>query len=384
MPSRSATTEGFALTSDKPKSRYARFLLWRNRLLRSASFQKWAARLPLSQSIARQRATDLHRILAGFVYSPTLSASYKLGLLECLKDRIATLDEIADYCEPHEAAAVTPVAAAVPVHRLETVDMARGPLGELGASSHGNPGGQSRLGHHDLLYSDMADPAQLLRRRENASLRGYWPYVDGDHNDPAAAARYSELMADSQHLIANHILDSISLTGTSRLLDVGGGTGTFARLAADRFPHSETAVFDLPQVIASIPPKHSQQLRAYSGDMFNDALPEGFNAISLVRILHDHDDLPVERLLARCFDALPSGGQIIIAEPMAGTRGAESMGHTYFGIYLRAMGSGSPRENTELYRKFEKASFAGMREKTTHNAKLGSCITGTKPNVIFC
>ena len=99
MPSRSATSQNFELSSDKPKSRYARFLLWRNRLLRSATFQKWAARLPISQSIARQRATDLHHILAGFVYSQTLSASYKLGLLECLKDRIATLDEIADHCD---------------------------------------------------------------------------------------------------------------------------------------------------------------------------------------------------------------------------------------------------------------------------------------------
>ena len=384
MPSRSATTEGFALTGDKPKSRYARFLLWRNRLLRSASFQKWAARLPLSQSIARQRATDLHHILAGFVYSQTLSASYKLGLLECLKDRIATLDEIADYCELEKEAAFTLVNAAVAIDLLQKVDKTHWTLGELGASIHGNPGVQSMLRHHDLLYSDMADPAQLLRRRENASLRGYWPYVDGDHNDPAAAARYSELMADSQHLIANHILDSISLTRTSRLLDVGGGTGTFARLAADRFPLSETAVFDLPQVIASIPPKHSQQLRAYSGDMFSDPLPDGFNVISLVRILHDHDDLPVERLLARCFDALPSGGQLIIAEPMAGTRGAESIGHTYFGFYLWAMGSGRPREKSELYRMLEHAGFAGIREKKTHIPALVRVITAKKPNVIFC
>ena len=200
MPSRSATTEGFALTSDKPKSRYARFLLWRNRLLRSASFQKWAARLPLSQSIARQRATDLHHILAGFVYSQTLSASYKLGLLECLKDRIGTLDEIAEYCELEKEAAFTLVNAAVAIDLLQKVDNVHWTLGELGASIHGNPGVQSMLRHHDLLYSDMADPAQLLRRRENASLRGYWPYVDGDHNDPAAAARYSELMAATLRL----------------------------------------------------------------------------------------------------------------------------------------------------------------------------------------
>lgn len=383
MPSRSATNQNFTVAGDKPKSRYARFLLWRNRLLRSAVFQKWAARLPISQSIARQRATDLHHILAGFVYSQTLSASYKLGLLECLKDRTATLEEIADHCELEVDAAFTLVNAATAIDLLQKAGKSHWTLGELGASIHGNPGVQSMLRHHDLLYRDMADPAHLLRNREGASLRGYWPYVDGDHSDPAAAARYSELMADSQHLIANHILDAISLTAKTRLLDVGGGTGTFARLAAERFTQTETAVFDLPQVVASIPPKQGHLFERYAGDMFNDPVPQGFNAISLIRILHDHNDEPVEQLLSKCFDALPSGGQLIIAEPMAETASAESIGHTYFGFYLWAMGSGRPRTKCEITRMLKRAGFRGIREKRTHIPALVRVITAKKPNVIF-
>jgi demethylspheroidene O-methyltransferase len=164
------------------------------------------------------------------------------------------------YCELEHDAAATLVKAATAIDLLQNVDSTSWTLGELGASIHGNPGVQSMLRHHDLLYRDMADPASLLRSRDNAALRGYWPYVDGNHSDPAAAARYSELMADSQHLIANHILDTIKLTAGQRLLDLGGGTGTFARLAAERFPYATTAVFDLPQVIASIPAKQRDHL----------------------------------------------------------------------------------------------------------------------------
>ncbi|MEC8468036.1 MAG: methyltransferase, partial [Pseudomonadota bacterium] len=336
----STTESKYTDSKDRPSGRYARFLLWRNRMLRSKTFQKWAARLPIAQSIARTRATDLHHILAGFVYSQTLSAAYKLGILECLKDRIATLDEIARACELEPEAALTLIKAATAIDLLQEVDARTWTLGELGASIHGNPGVQSMLRHHDLLYRDMADPAHLLRAREGAALRGYWPYVDGDHNDPVAAARYSELMADSQHLIANHILDAIKLKPGQRLLDIGGGTGTFARLASERFPEASTAVFDLPQVIAAISPRHRGAMEVVSGDMFEDPIPKTFDTISLVRILHDHDDAPVDRLLNRCFDALPNGGELIIAEPMAGTRNAEPIGHTYFGFYLWAMGSG--------------------------------------------
>jgi demethylspheroidene O-methyltransferase len=113
--------------------------------------------------------------LAGFVYSQTLSAAYKLGLLECLKDRIATLDEIAHHCELEHDAAATLVKAATAIDLLQNVDSTSWTLGELGASIHGNPGVQSMLRHHDLLYRDMADPVSLLRSRDNAALRGYWP-----------------------------------------------------------------------------------------------------------------------------------------------------------------------------------------------------------------
>ncbi len=49
------------------------------------------------------------------------------------------------------------------------------------------------------------------------------------------------------------------------------------------------------------------------------------------------------RCSRRAHDALPPGGTLLIAEPMAGTPGAEAMGDAYFGLYLWAMGSGRPR-----------------------------------------
>jgi demethylspheroidene O-methyltransferase len=117
--------------------------------------------------------------------------------------------------------------------------------------------------------------------------------------------------------------------------------------------------------------------------MFEDPIPTTFNTISLVRILHDHDDDPVDKLLARCFKALPAGGELIIAEPMADTRGAESIGHTYFGFYLWAMGSGRPRTKQELQAALERAGFESIKEKRTHIPALVRVVTAKKPNVIF-
>ena len=46
--------------------------------------------------------------------------------------------------------------------------------------------------------------------------------------------------------------------------------------------------------------------------------------------------------------ALPPDGVLLIAEPMAETRGAEKVGDAYFGFYLLAMGRGRPRAIGEI------------------------------------
>jgi demethylspheroidene O-methyltransferase len=87
----------------------------------------------------------------------------------------------------------------------------------------------------------------------------------------------------------------------------------------------------------------------------------GADIISLVRVLHDHDDDVVQALLGRVRAALPKAGRVLIAEPMAGTAGAEPMGGAYFGFYLLAMGRGRPRRPDELAAMLTAAGFAAPR-----------------------
>jgi demethylspheroidene O-methyltransferase len=70
-------------------------------------------------------------------------------------------------------------------------------------------------------------------------------------------------------------------------------------------------------------------------------------------------------LLRAAREALPDGGRVLIAEPMAGTPGAEPMGGAYFGFYLFAMGQGRPRTPAELEAMLLEAGFAAVREIAT-------------------
>jgi len=177
-------------------------------------------------------------------------------------------------------------------------------------------------------------------------------------------------MSASQGLVAEEILDAYDVTGHRVVLDVGGGDGTFLRALALRSKNTQLMLFDLPGVTAVARERFAtaglaDRVQIFGGDFSQDALPTGADLVSFVRVLHDHDDPLVERLLRAAAAALPSGGRIMVAEPLAETRGAERMGDAYFGLYLWAMGSGRPRSARELTHMLENAGFCRVQRCPT-------------------
>ena len=59
--------------------------------------------------------------------------------------------------------------------------------------------------------------------------------------------------------------------------------------------------------------------------------------------------------------ALEPGGTVVIAEPMCGARGAETVGAAYFAFYLRAMGRGRARTTAEYREMLADAGFSSVR-----------------------
>jgi SAM-dependent methyltransferase len=104
----------------------------------------------------------------------------------------------------------------------------------------------------------------------------------------------------------------------------------------------------------------ASRVECIGGSFLRDPLPRGADIISLVRIVHDHDDESALALLRAVHAALPSGGTLLIAEPMAGTPGAEPIGDAYFGFYLLAMGAGRLRTSRELMAMMADAGFTHL------------------------
>jgi demethylspheroidene O-methyltransferase len=240
-------------------------------------------------------------------------------------------------------------------------------LGALGAALIDNPGVTAMIEHHGLLYDDLRDPLALLRGETGqTALANYWPYAKGEGEGAATPDGYSALMAVSQRFVAAEVLAAYPLRRHRHLLDVGGGSGAFLMAAGAHAPDLRLTLFDLPAVAAiarerlALSPVAAQS-EVVGGDFTTDSLPAGADVVSLVRVLHDHDDEPALMLLRAIRQALPPGGTLLIAEPMAGTRGAEPVGDAYFGFYFLAMGGGRARTPDRIKHMLSEAGFSRTR-----------------------
>lgn len=352
------------------------FHAWLARRLATPHFQQLAIRLPVLRRIARHRARTLFTLSTGFVHSQVLLATLRSGVLDALRDGPRRLDVLADSLElsADRLARLLDAAAALKlVHRRGELVV----LGDLGAALLGNPAARAMIEHHDALYRDLADPGALLDGAATASCTArLWHYS----GSPETTA-YSALMTRSQDMIASEVLAVLPLARRRRLLDVGGGEGAFAMAAARRHEHLQVTVFDLPAVAPAARDAVrraglASRVAVRAGSFFADPLPRDADALTLVRVLHDHDDGPARELLAACRAALPSGGLLAVAEPLAGEEPAVD---AYFAMYFLAMGQGRLRTPVEVQALLERAGFRGVRRLPTRLPLLAGVITANVP-----
>jgi demethylspheroidene O-methyltransferase len=365
-----------------------RYLSVRDRWLASPRFQRWAAAFPLTRPTAQRRARALFDVCAGFVYSQILFACVRLKLFDVLAEAPLSAAGIAQRLGLPLDSTERLLDAAVSLRLVEKRAEERFGLGALGAALVGNPAVGAMIEHHRLLYADLHDPVGLLRgEKRDTELSKYWAYSSSDRPSSLATAQiadYTTLMSDSQPLVAADILDAYPLDKHRCLMDVGGGEGSFLLEAGKRAKHLNLMLFDLPPVAERAAQRFQAQglgarARAIGGDFLKDDLPVGADVLSLVRVVHDHNDSAVQKLLLAAFNALPPQGVLLLAEPMSGTPGAEAVGDAYFGFYLLAMGRGRPRTPQDLEQMLIAAGFTHVQLLRTRQPLQSRLIAARKP-----
>jgi demethylspheroidene O-methyltransferase len=143
-------------------------------------------------------------------------------------------------------------------------------------------------------------------------------------------------------------------------------------------------LLDLPDVI---PAAHRHILESglenrcqlTSGSFRENDLPKGADAISLIRVLFDHEDEVVADLLRKSCEALPAGGRLIISEPMSGGARPDLAGDVYFSFYTMAMGTGRVRSGKRIAEMCEASGFTRVKLPNAFRPYVTSTLVCRKP-----
>lgn len=329
----------------------------RNTLYSSLRFQDIAARLPILSRVSYKEGEAIFQLMSGFVDTQVLLSFVRLRILDDLTDAPQSLEALAERAsmDPYKMELLCRAGQAIGLVRIKR---GRVHIARRGLLVRSLPGIADLIDHHTVLYQDLADPIALLRGQSDPELARFWPYVfgAGQELDADQVARYSGLMAKSQYMVARDTLAVLDVAKGATWLDVGGGSGAFLSEVVRKHPTVKASIFDLAGAKSPKSP-----FGFHAGSFFEDDLPTGFDVISLIRVLYDHQDQTVDDLLAKVYSALPSGGRIIISEPMLGHPKPNRFGDTYFAFYTLAMKTGKTRSPTQISDLLTKNGFEHVK-----------------------
>ena len=350
-----------------------KFRFWIETKISSPDFQRKMASLPILRYFVRRDAEKIYDLVAGFVYSQILFLVVRLGILQQLKGSSKSILELSKMHNISKKNMKILCDAAVAINLLRSNYKHsqfenRYFLGRLGAEILGVPGLEQMILHHEMFYRDMSKPLELLKSQSKTELSQYWPYVlsaGGKKEISSKVARvYSDLMASSQALVCQETLRLVDFGKFDVVMDVGGGNGTFLSKLGSRYRKPRLILFDLPEVVESALKVFDKDVlertKIVSGDFDSSDLPQSATAITLNRILYDHDDDKVNKILKKVWDALPPGGCLIVSEPMSGGNKPSRSGDAYFGFYTMAMTTGQPRSISAHKKLLKLAGFRSI------------------------
>ncbi len=371
-----------------------RWLSALDRWLSSPGMYRWALTHPLGRLVMRRRSSQLFNLMAGFVNSQVLLACVRLGWFEALLAQPRSFGQLQQMGGLPTDSLQRLLSSAIALGLIEERGSRYG-LGPLGVPVAAHNGLRAMIEHNALLNADLVDPLQLLLSPEKSGMHAYWPYPTGTADEPLSpaarpvagtaagpvvdlqafsqsqpdesqVARYSELMSRSQSFLIQELLTAYDFSQHRVVLDVGGGQGGWVSALARHLPDLQLHLFDLPGVaelarqrIAEAGLSH--RIHCTGGSFRSDELPRGADLITLLRVAHDHADEAVLQLLRSIHSALPAGGHLLLAEPMAEPEGRPCPSDAYFHFYLLAMGRGRLRTASELEDLLIQAGFESVR-----------------------
>lgn len=255
---------------------------------------------------------DLFEISGYYWKTCTLHAAVKLDIFTAVGNRQLSADEIAGRIEAE------PRAVAMLLNALVAMEL----LSKKNGRFAGTPSGRTFLSkesehyigymimhHHHLVQSwSKLDVAV----KTGKPVRGEASFGDEERRESFLMGMFNIAMGT-----APTVAEAIDLSGKKKLLDLGGGPGTYAIHFCMANPKLEATLFDLPttrpfaeKTVGRF--NLSDRIDFKAGSYLTDEIPGTFDAAWLSHILHGEGPEECLEIIRKTSSVLEPGGIIII------------------------------------------------------------------------
>jgi ubiquinone/menaquinone biosynthesis C-methylase UbiE len=256
------------------------------------------------------KATEWHDFSWDYRAARVLQIANKIDIFTTLSDKEMSLEQLAQKCNTKPDMTEKLLIACTSLGLLEkhgpqykNTELAQTYLVRGQKLYQGNI-----IAHSDTVWnfwSNLEDEVRLEPAPKDKEAEEHRNFIMGMHNI-ALAGR------------ADAFIENIDLSGRRKLLDVGGGPGTYSIAACRRYPQLEAVVFDLPETIAiaqEVIAAEGMQDRVttQAGSWETDTFGEENDVVLLSNILHGHGS-KAEMKLKKAYDSMVKGGLLVIQD----------------------------------------------------------------------
>lgn len=260
-------------------------------------------------------AEPILKTIAGLHAAKYLFVGSKLGVFEALAAGPLFLDALAEKVQA-PARTLRIVADALVAQGMLSCDPERGYTNSPTAAAFlaGAPGEDLRpvLQMWDgVVYKQWSHLEEAIRRD-----RRTYGYVDFTTEEQHLfTGGVASLTAGSARALAEHY----DFSRHRRLLDVGGGTGSFVLAVRERYPALEVSLFEMARTTAAVRKALAETpggdaVQILEGNVFADPIPPGHDVFLVANLTHLHLPERNIELLRRIRAAAAPGARVLLVD----------------------------------------------------------------------
>jgi acetylserotonin N-methyltransferase len=199
---------------------------------------------------------------------------------------------------------------------------------------------------------------------------------------PEALRAFTHAMHAHSFGLAMRVMPNVPLAGVARFLDVAGGSGSYSIAALLQQTDLRCAQLDLPAV-CDVAREYAERFgvaerfHTVAADMFAGAWPGQQERVFFSDVWHDWDDERCRQLARYAFDALVSGGRVLVHEMIMSDTKTGPLAAAAFSMVMVFVTEGRQRSAQEIFEILTGAGF--VRPRLTMTAEGYALLEADKP-----